>query len=82
MQKCVPAEFRDEAQALIDRKGFFLTLPPAPDGLLAMRAMEEAGLRVRVCTSPLLSSRHCAQEKLEWVRPCMPISFSFTALMP
>ena len=39
------------------------------DGAVAaVRGMVARGWRVQLCTSPILASRFCAQEKFEWVR--------------
>ena len=39
-----------------------------PGALVALREMEFEGWRVMICTSPVLTSIHCAQEKFNWIR--------------
>ncbi len=34
----------------------------------SINEMEDMGLKVYICTAPLLTSRFCVQEKFEWVR--------------
>lgn len=68
MEKCVPAEFEKEATQLFHQKGFFLNLPWMEGAKQALHEMEAAGLQIFLCTSPIRTSRYCAQEKMEWVR--------------
>jgi len=67
MEDCVPPAQRDEAMALMRMQGFFLGLPPAEGGLQALRDMVAEGFEVVVCTSPILDSNFCAQEKYQWI---------------
>lgn len=68
MQQCVENEFYREAELLMLEEGFFENLPEMPGAIQAMKEMEECGFKLIICTSPILTSRHCAQEKLNWVR--------------
>jgi hypothetical protein len=36
--------------------------------LLALHEMESEGFQLYICTSPILTSQYCAQEKLNWIR--------------
>lgn len=67
MEECVPPEFKQQAIDLFHQEGFFLNLPWMEGALDALREMEAAGLQLFICTSPIKTSRYCAQEKLEWV---------------
>lgn len=62
-----PAHLRREVEAIYTAPGFFRELPPLPGAVAAVAAMLEAGHDVRICTSPLPGSHHCAMEKFEWV---------------
>jgi hypothetical protein len=42
-------------------KGFFINLEPMAGALEALKAMEREGLELYICTSPIKSSRFCAQ---------------------
>jgi 5'(3')-deoxyribonucleotidase len=39
-----------------------------PGAIEAAKEMEKAGFNVFICTSPILKSRYCTQEKLNWIR--------------
>ena len=49
-------------------EGFFEGLPPMHGAIQAMTEMEESGFKVIICTAPIMTSRFCAQEKINWVR--------------
>ncbi len=67
IQDCVPVELKSEAEKMFHEKGFFESLSPMPAAIDAVREMERCGLQVYICTTPILTSRYCAQEKLNWV---------------
>lgn len=67
MEECVPENFREEALQLPLKPRFFQHLDPMPGGIQALLDMENEGFRVFICTSPLLNSKYCAQEKLDWI---------------
>ena len=69
MEQCVPAELYSEAVELFHSERFFRDLPPMAGAIDALRAMRASGrYRCILCTSPILTSRHCAQDKYDWVR--------------
>lgn len=68
MERCVPAGRFQEAVALFESEGFFQGLPEMPGGVDALKRLVNSGFEVLICTSPVASSRYCAQEKWEWVR--------------
>ena len=68
MQQCVETEFYRKAELLMLEEGFFENLPEMPGAVQAMKEMEECGFKLIICTTPILTSRYCAQEKLNWVR--------------
>ena len=49
-------------------EGFFANLPPMKGALEALQQMEKLNFNVYICTSPLLSSSYCAQEKILWIK--------------
>jgi len=68
MERCVPSDRYPEAVELFNSEGFFRNLPAMEGGIAALKAMLAKGFEVLICTSPMSSSRYCAQEKWEWVR--------------
>jgi 5'-nucleotidase len=68
MEKCVPADRYNQAVELFESEGFFRGLPEMPGGVDALKRIVAAGFDVFLCTSPVASSKYCAQEKWEWVR--------------
>ena len=75
MERCVPDACREAAEKLFCSEGFFRNLPPMKGGIAALREMVASGLDVSICTSPIVQSRYCAQEKWEWVREHLGDSF-------
>eukprot|EP01038_Epipyxis_sp_PR26KG_P010577 gene10577-14207_t len=68
MEDCVPPHMKESAIAIFSAEGFFQSLPPMEGALFALNEMVSAGLKVNICTSPIMSSRYCAQEKLNWIK--------------
>lgn len=68
MEQCVSAEYKQQAELLMLSEGFFENLPPMFGGIEAIHEMVDDGYRVLICTSPIITSRYCAQEKLNWIR--------------
>lgn len=64
MEQCVSAEYKQQAELLMLSEGFFESLPPMTGGLEAIQEMVHEGFRVLICTSPIITSRYCAQEKV------------------
>jgi 5'-nucleotidase len=67
IEDCVEPSLKAEAKAIFHKEGFFRDLPPMPGAIDALKAMEAKGLNLQICTSPILTSVCCVQEKLEWV---------------
>ena len=67
MENCVE-EYHREAELLYHTKGFFENLPPVDGAVRALQDMQDEGLRVLICSTPVLTSLYCAQEKINWVR--------------
>ena len=68
MEWCVGEEHRDEALLLAHSAGFFENLPPMEGAITALQEMESEGFKVYIVTAPILTSFHCVQEKVNWVR--------------
>jgi 5'(3')-deoxyribonucleotidase len=49
-------------------RGFFAGLRPMAGAVRALLEMEAEGIHVRLVTDPVLASRFCLQEKVEWIR--------------
>jgi glycosyltransferase involved in cell wall biosynthesis/5'(3')-deoxyribonucleotidase len=68
MEDCVlNPVYREAAIELVYSQGFFGGLPWMEGAETALKEMKEAGLQVRIVTSPLRGSKYCAQEKIDWV---------------
>lgn len=63
----LPAQYRDQANALRNMPGFYRNLPVVPGAVEALHAMLAAGWDVRICTAPLLTNSTCASDKLAWI---------------
>lgn len=62
-----PVSWRDNIRGISASRGFFADLPPVPGAIDGMRALQEAGHEVFICTAPLTSYQHCVGEKFAWV---------------
>ena len=62
-----PAEYAAFTRELIASKGFFRQLPPMAGAVDALKAMQEAGHEVVICTAPINEYQYCVPEKYEWV---------------
>jgi len=62
-----PPEWAQAIDAIIRTEGFYRNLPAIEAAPAALEEMLEAGHDVFLCTSPVISSRWCVQEKLIWV---------------
>ena len=68
MQECVPIEFKAEATTIPRQPGFFAQLPPYENAIESVKRIScIPGLRVLICTSPLLANPTCFQDKLFWI---------------
>lgn len=60
-------ELRQLVSGIYHAPGFFRELEPVPGSLEALTAMQELGIEVFICSSPLSEYRNCVLEKFEWV---------------
>jgi hypothetical protein len=61
--------WEQEAESIFLAPGFFEGLEAMEGALEAIREMDSSGLfKVYICTTPILHSQYCAQEKLNWIR--------------
>jgi len=68
IELCCGSEHFHAAELLYHSQGFFEGLPPMAGAIAAMEQMVDEGLQVYICTTPVLTSHYCAQEKINWVR--------------
>ena len=62
-------ELKQAITAMFLEQGFFRSFSPIAGAIDALKAMQaEEGVEVYLCTAPIAASRHCQQEKVEWVR--------------
>jgi len=62
-----PDELKPLVVEIVLEKGFFRDMVPVSGGREALFEMEEMGLEVFICTSPLSTYKNCVLEKFEWV---------------
>ena len=43
-------------------------LPEIKNAVQSVYDMKEMGFEVYICTSPIIQSQYCVQEKLNWIR--------------
>lgn len=69
VEKNFPADLQTLVKGVMNQQDFFHVLQPFPGAIKALREMDDAGLHVKLCTSPSLfqyeSSARC---KYAWVR--------------
>ncbi|WP_414648890.1 5' nucleotidase, NT5C type [Dokdonella sp.] len=62
-----PLDLRAQVDAIYHAPSFYRDLAPIAGAVEGAKAMLNAGIDVRICTSPLDAYRHCVPEKYEWV---------------
>lgn len=62
-----PTQYAQATRDIIASKGFFRNLRPIEGAINGMKAMQEAGHEVVICTAPINEYQHCVPEKYEWV---------------
>lgn len=62
-----PQEHWHLIDALMEQKGFFLSLQPLPGALEAVRELAAEGHEIKICTTPVLNYAHCLTEKAAWI---------------
>ena len=62
-----PDELKPLVVEIVLEQGFFRDMMPVAGGREALFEMEEMGLEVFICTSPLSTYKNCVLEKFEWV---------------
>ncbi|XP_036268022.1 5'(3')-deoxyribonucleotidase, cytosolic type [Pipistrellus kuhlii] len=61
-------DLADKLASVYESPGFFLDLEPIPGALQAMQEMQAMhDTEVFICTSPLVTYKHCVGEKFSWV---------------
>lgn len=62
-----PEELRPLVTEIYTKPSFFRALPPVAGAIEAVKEMEQMGLELFICTSPLSVYKNCVLEKYEWV---------------
>ncbi|HSG45878.1 MAG TPA: hypothetical protein VLA72_22285 [Anaerolineales bacterium] len=62
-----PDELKSLVTEIVREPGFFRDMMPVAGGKEALSEMEDMGLEVYICTSPLSAYKNCVLEKFEWV---------------
>jgi len=62
-----PDELKPLVVEIVLEQGFFRDMMPVSGGKEALFEMEDMGLEVFICTSPLATYQNCVLEKFEWV---------------
>jgi glycosyltransferase involved in cell wall biosynthesis/5'(3')-deoxyribonucleotidase len=69
IEKCMPDScYEPEAEIIFHQPGFFLKIEWMEGAKEALLEMEEAGFQIYIVTSPIRTSRYCAQEKIDFIR--------------
>ena len=64
-----PKEYAKGISSLFSEKAYFASLPAVYGSVAALKEMQaHPGLECYICTAPIVGSRYCHQEKVEWVR--------------
>jgi len=62
-----PEELKPLVAEILLESCFFRDMLPVPGAKEALTEMQDMGLEVFICTSPLTTYNHCVLEKYEWV---------------
>lgn len=67
VKESYPEELSPLVTEIYAEPSFFRTLPPINGAIQAAKEMEQMGLELFICTSPLNAYKNCVLEKYEWV---------------
>jgi 5'-nucleotidase len=67
VSKQYPDELKPLVRKIVREPGFFRDMMPVNGGKEALSEMDNRGLEVFICTSPLSAYKNCVLEKFEWV---------------
>jgi len=62
-----PAQWRDEARAILEKRGFIAGLPPVDGAVQAIKALRSLGQDIRIYASPLDPLEHAESAQRECV---------------
>ena len=62
-----PKELQNLVEDVYLEPGFFREMMPVEGGVDAVKTMQQMGLEIFFCTSPLYKYKNCVLEKYEWV---------------
>jgi len=63
-----PEKHKSYVRDVTHAQGFYHSFKPLPGAIKAVKEMAKAGHTIFFCTSPLLTSEHCLQEKRTWIK--------------
>jgi 5'-nucleotidase len=72
IERCYGFKAARAVQEAVHADGFFRTLPVKAGSVTAVRALEQAGCEVFVCTAPSLRNSSCASDKMLWIAEHFP----------
>ncbi len=67
VKESYPEVLRPLITEIYTEPSFFRALPPVAGAIESVKEMEQMGLEVFICTSPLSMYKNCVLEKYEWV---------------
>lgn len=62
-----PKDIHPQVESIYTSPDFFANLPPITGAIDALKQMQQNGLSVKICTSPLTRYQNCVEEKYFWV---------------
>jgi glycosyltransferase involved in cell wall biosynthesis len=69
IEKClINKKYEKDIEWIYHQKGFFRDLDWIVGAKQAMKEMNEVGFQLYLVSSPVITSKYCAQEKIEWIR--------------
>ena len=76
-----PDEVQQEIRQIYREPNFYRRLPVMPSAHEAMKALEQAGWLVSVCTSPPRNAPYAASEKIQWLEDHFGAAFAQRAII-
>ena len=70
-----PPEWRGDIESILREKNFFANIPPFKKAAETLIELLDEGEDVWLCTMPLSGSQFCIEEKEEWIRQHLGLSW-------
>ncbi len=67
VKESYPKDLQPLVSEIYLEPGFFREMMPVDGGVEAVKTMQQMGLEIFICTSPLNTYKNCVLEKYEWV---------------